>query len=236
MRLDQFLVKSNICSRSEAKQLARKGRVSVNGELRKDTSVHIDENADEVKVDGVTVNYAKFHYYMFNKPAGCVSATRDGLSQTVIDYLKGEPVKGLFPVGSLDKDTEGLLIITDDGKLAHNLLSPKKHVGKTYLVLSNRQLNNENLSAITEGIDIGDEDLTLPAKIEEFGKVDDLYRYELTIFEGRFHQVKRMFEACGAKVEYLKRLSMGEVKLDDSLSPGEYRQLTTEELVSLSNN
>lgn len=243
MRLDQFLVKSNICSRSEAKKYVKKGRVSVDGQIVSDSSAHIDEKSARVAVDGVLIEYEANHYYMLNKPAGCVSATKDGLSDTVIDMLCGEPVNGLFPVGRLDKDTEGLLLITDDGKLAHELLSPKKHVDKCYYVLSNARLSSEDMVRMREGIDIGDDKPTLPADICESERIINIpadidngngsFSYELTIHEGRFHQVKRMFEACGAKVIYLKRLTMGPLKLDESLETGKYRKLTENEIQML---
>lgn len=243
MRLDQFLVKSNICSRSEAKKYVKKGRVSVDGQIAKDSSAHIDEINAHVMVDGVLIEYETNHYYMLNKPAGCVSATKDGLSDTVLDMLYGEPVSGLFPVGRLDKDTEGLLLITDDGKLAHELLSPKKHVDKCYYVLSDKKLSREDMVSMQEGIDIGDDKPTLPAIICEsendsnipvnIDSSNEYFTYELTIHEGRFHQVKRMFEACGAKVIYLKRLTMGPLKLDESLETGKYRKLTENEIEML---
>ena len=235
MRLDQFLVKSNICSRSEAKQYIKKGRVIVNGNVCNNSAIHIDENKDEIAFDGVLIEYEKFHYFMLNKPAGCVSATRDGLSDTVIDLLKGEDVRNLFPVGRLDKDTEGLLLITDDGKLAHALLSPKHHVDKKYYVESDKELLEEDMKLMEEGMDIGDEKITLPAHITVSSKREEVsdneaYYYELVIQEGRFHQVKRMFEKCGAKVTYLKRLSMGGLELDGNLMPGQYRKLSLEEI------
>jgi len=233
MRLDQYLVKSNICSRSEAKQYIKKGRVIVNGKVCNDSALHIDENTANVLFDGKQVAYEEFHYYMLNKPEGCVSATKDGLSQTVIDILKDEPHKGLFPVGRLDKDTQGLLLITDDGKLAHDLLAPRHHVDKTYFVQSDISLTEENMELIRKGMDIGDDKNTLPAQIIQLDTQDN--SYNLTICEGRFHQVKRMFEGCGARVTFLKRLSMGPLKLDDNLKPGEYRKLSNEEISILKN-
>lgn len=236
MRLDQFLVKSNICSRSEAKKYVKSGRVSVNGQIARDSSAHIDEHGDEVCFDGIVVVYESNHYYMLNKPAGVVSATRDGLSDTVIDILRDENTRELFPVGRLDKDTEGLLLITDDGKLAHELLSPRKHVDKIYFVIADNALSQEQMEVMEKGVDIGDEKITLPAVIRQLS--GDSYNntgfyYELTIHEGRFHQVKRMFEAFGSNVIYLKRLSMGSLVLDELLGPGEYRKLTQDEIEGL---
>lgn len=234
MRLDRFLVENNICSRSEAKKYIKMGRVSSAGVVLRDSSVHIDEYNDEIALDGNVIRYVKNHYYMLNKPAGCVSATKDGLSATVIDMLADVNTNGLFPVGRLDKDTEGLLIITDDGKLAHELLSPKKHVDKTYFVIADRILSREQMESIRNGIDIGDDKLTLPAQItdelQEKYAVSEGYGYLLKIHEGRFHQVKRMFEKCGSNVVYLKRVSMGNLELDDTLEPGQYRELTMSEV------
>lgn len=234
MRLDQFLVKSNICSRSEAKKLIKSGRVCVNGSVYSDSSKHIDEINDSVTLDGDRISYEEFHYYMLNKPAGCVSATQDRISDTVLDILKGENVRECFPVGRLDKDTEGLLLISDDGKLAHRLLSPKFHVDKTYYVIADNKLSDEECANMEQGLDIGDEEKTMPAVLIYKGEhCDSEFCYELTIREGRFHQVKRMFEQCGSKVIYLKRLSMGPLKLDDNLECGEFRRLSEAEISAL---
>lgn len=237
MRIDRLLSESNICSRSEAKQYIKKGRVSVDGIIIKDPSCHVDESASVVTVDGKAVFYEKYHYYMLNKPAGCVSATKDGLSDTVVEILKDENIKGLFPVGRLDKDTEGLLLITDDGALAHKLTSPKHHVEKVYYVETDLALSKESMQLMESGVDIGDEKITLPAKVTKCDIIphgDEMlrgsYAYQLTITEGRFHQVKRMFEACDSRVIYLKRLKIGGLILDESLREGKYRRLTKEEL------
>ena len=251
MRLDQYLVKSNICSRSEAKKIIKKGRVCINGEVEKDAALHVDETIDEVCLDGVQIGFERYRYYMLNKPAGCVSATKDGLSNTVIDFLQGEDTRDLFPVGRLDKDTEGLLLITNDGKLAHELLSPKHHVDKIYEAVVDGQLSEGEMKMFCEGLDIGDEKKTLPAEIEKIEKgeyeknglkkdglgnevdINRCYVYRVTIHEGRFHQVKRMFEAVGKHVIFLKRLSMGTLLLDESLQKGSYRRLTDEEIAEL---
>lgn len=243
MRLDQFMVKSNICSRQEAKQFIRKGRVNVNGKVCKDSAIHIKEDSDEIFFDGKRILYEEFRYFMLNKPAGCVSARKDGLSDTVVDLLKDEVTHDLFPVGRLDKDTEGLLLITNDGKLAHNLLSPRHHVDKCYYVEADKELSVDDMRKLEEGLDIGDDKITLPAEIKFLNslekdtfEVEKVFCYELTIHEGRFHQVKRMFEACGSKVLYLKRLSMGELMLDSDLHPGAYRRLTIDEVNKLKGN
>ncbi len=229
MRIDRFLVKNSICSRSEAKKIVRSGRVSVNGKTLADPSVHIDEASDEICFDGQIIRYEKFRYYMLNKPQGIVSATEDTGCATVLDLFEGVNKKDLFPVGRLDKDTEGLLLITNDGKLAHELLSPKRHVDKKYYVETNRLLNDEDMRIFEEGVDIGDAKKTLPAKIE---KITDQEKnaYYVTIREGRFHQIKRMFQAFGAGVTYLKRISMGGLVLDETLDPGDFRPLSSDEI------
>ena len=169
------------------------------------------------------------HYYMLNKPQGVVSATMDNHDKTVLDLLKDAPGKDLFPVGRLDKDTEGLLLITNDGELSHNLLSPKKHVDKTYLVETRELVTSEMVQRLEQGVDIGEEKLTLPAKV----KILEDKKIELTITEGKFHQVKRMLKAVENEVVYLKRLTMGSLVLDEKLALGEYRCLTEEEVSKL---
>lgn len=241
MRLDRYLAECGLGTRSEVKKYIRKGQVKVNDMMVKDAAFTVDENENLICCNGRILTYQKFRYYMLNKPAGCVSATRDNLSETVLDLLKGENIKDLFPVGRLDKDTEGLLLLTNDGELAHELLAPGKHVDKTYYVISDKALSEEEMKSMEEGLDIGDEKKTLPAQVEMFRQPSDEkqegqengYPYLLTIREGRFHQVKRMFEACAAKVVYLKRLRMGSLELDRKLAPGEYRPLTAEEIAKL---
>jgi len=229
MRIDKYLADNSIGTRKEIKSLIKAGLVQVNDVTVSDPGMHIDPVRDVVKYDGRVISYEPFHYYMLNKPAGCISATSGSHEATVVDLLAGENVKNLSPVGRLDKDTEGLLILTDDGHLLHNLISPSKHVGKEYLVKTDHALSEEDLSALREGVDIGDDEITLPA---EASIIDgDLH---LVIYEGRFHQVKRMLEAVGNSVVYLKRLRMGKLVLDDKLEPGEYRKLTGSELESLS--
>jgi len=225
MRIDKFLADNSIGTRKEIKALIKAGRVLANGEQVTDPGMHIDPSADEISFDGHTIEYEKFHYYMLNKPAGTVSSTKEGASTTVVELLAEEGVKNLSPVGRLDKDTEGLLILTDDGELLHDLISPKKHVGKEYLVITEKPVTADEMKKLEAGVDIGDDKPTLPAKAEM--KEDGLH---LTITEGRFHQVKRMLEAVDNKVTYLKRLKMGELALDPELREGEYRKLTTAEL------
>ena len=233
MRLDKFLCEMGVGTRSEVKAYLKKGQVTVNGESIKKPEVKIDENKDTICFQGLPLVYEAVQYFLLNKPAGCVTATRDNLSETVMSFLPDNRRDDLFPVGRLDKDTEGLLLITNDGQLAHELLSPKKHVDKTYFAVINGEVREEHKQLFFEGLDIGDEDLTMPAKLEiiKSGEVSEI---ELTIQEGRFHQVKRMFEAIGTKVTYLKRISMGPLVLGD-LKPGEVRILTDSELDALRN-
>ena len=231
MRLDKFLSNMNIASRSQVKGILKAGRVHVNSNVETKGDAKIDPENDCIEFDGVRVFYELYRYFMLYKPAGCVSATKDRLSDTVLDILKDENTDGLFPVGRLDKDAEGLLIITNDGKLAHELLSPAKHVDKKYYVTLDKAIDDESISKIEDGIDIGDDKPCLPCEIE---KIED-DKVFITIREGRFHQVKRMFAAVGLNVTYLKRVSMGAVALDENLKPGEYRRLTDEEVKSLTN-
>lgn len=236
MRIDKFLANQDIGSRSQVKQYIKKGMISVNGIVCKSPEQKIDENADQISYNGKVIEYQSHHYYMLNKPAGCVSATNDNLHSTVLDLLKDSvPVKNLFPVGRLDIDTEGLLLITDDGELSHNLLSPSRHVAKTYFARIDGLVTEEHIKAFKEGLDIGDDKPTKPGTLVIKNTDPDAQTSEilLTITEGRYHQVKRSFEALGMKVTYLKRLSMGRLTLDESLTPGEFRELTEDELQAL---
>lgn len=227
LRLDKYLADSGIGSRSDVKKYIKAGRVLVNGCVSREGSIKINSDTDRVMFDDSYVNYSDFSYYILNKPAGCVSATKDSLSDTVISYLKGVNTKGLFPVGRLDKDTEGLLFITNDGPLAHSLLSPRKHVDKVYLARTDRKLTEGEMEEFRAGLDIGDDKITLPAGIE----YDDTEEgYYVTLNEGRFHQVKRMFEHFRSKVVYLKRISFGPLKLDSNLKAGEFRPLNEKEI------
>lgn len=233
MRLDKYLCETGFGTRSQVKDLLKKGQVMVNGEVVKKPELKINETTDQILCQGKKVSYQKNIYLMLHKPAGVVSATEDNREKTVLDLVKPEDRKnGLFPVGRLDKDTEGLLLLTDDGELAHRLLSPKKHVDKTYYAKIDGQVTEEHVKQFREGLDIGDEKKTLPAVLTILlsGPVSEI---EVTIHEGRFHQIKRMFEAVGCKVTYLKRLSMGSLVLDETLPPEEYRPLTEAELEGL---
>ena len=233
MRLDKYLCETGFGTRSQVKDLLKKGQVMVNGEVVKKPELKINETTDQILCQGKKASYQKNIYLMLHKPAGVVSATEDNREKTVLDLVRPEDRKnGLFPVGRLDKDTEGLLLLTDDGELAHRLLSPKKHVDKTYYAKIDGQVTEEHVKQFREGLDIGDEKKTLPAVLAILlsGPVSEI---EVTIHEGRFHQIKRMFEAVGCKVTYLKRLSMGSLVLDETLPPEEYRPLTEAELEGL---
>ena len=228
MRLDKFLKDTGFGSRKEVKILIKQKRVSVNDTLVSNEGLSINEDKDIVKVDNVVVEYIRFVYIMLNKPKGVVSATIDNVHTTVIDLINEYKYLELFPVGRLDIDTEGLLLITNDGVLSHNLLSPKKHVDKTYLLHTNVELSSNDLRTLESGVYL-DNELTLPAKIEKV----NTFEYLLTIHEGKFHQVKRMIECVGKKVIYLKRISFGPLTLDENLPLGSYRFLTDEEISKL---
>lgn len=250
IRLDKYLCEMQAGSRSEVKELIRHGCVAVNGEIWKRPEGKLDENRDQVCVNGSLLAYQKYIYLLLNKPAGIVSATRDSREKTVLDYIRERDgqnpllARPLFPVGRLDKDTEGLLLLTDDGGLSHRLLSPNRHVEKTYYVEIDGELTDGQRKALENGVDIGDDGkgrdagrtLTRPARLREvlaegaFHSGDAKTAWELTITEGRFHQVKRMMQAVGRQVVYLKRISMGSLKLDAALKAGEFRELTKEEL------
>ncbi|MGN4124024.1 pseudouridine synthase [Lysinibacillus sphaericus] len=235
MRLDKLLANMGYGSRKEVKQLLKQKAVSVDGTYVKDAAMHVDPEKQDVSVFGERVLYTEFVYYMMNKPPGVISATEDLRDETVIDLL--EPLHQHFqpfPVGRLDKDTEGLLLLTNDGVLAHNLLSPKKHVPKVYYALIEGIVTEADGEAFARGVELDDGYKTKPGKLVIL-KSAQQSEIELTIQEGKFHQVKRMFEAVGKHVTYLKRLSMGSLKLDESLELGAYRELTIEELASLQN-
>lgn len=227
-RLDKYLCDKNIGTRSQVKTLIQKGQVTVNDEVVKKPETKVSDN-DIVSCQGIVLSNEEFAYYMLHKPAGIITATEDKWQATVLDYFKEEPCKNLYPVGRLDKDTEGLLLITNDGELGHRLLSPKNHIPKTYYVKMEHGICDDDIKQLEEGVDIGEKHLTLPAQIDV---IDELSVY-ITITEGKFHQIKRMFEAVNNKVMYLKRVSMGALELDNTLKKGEYRRLTAQEIAYL---
>lgn len=234
IRLDKFLADMQIGTRSQVKEIIRKGRVEVNNIKVMSTDAKISTD-DNVKVDGVDVSYAEVEYYMLNKPAGVLSAARDKKQPTVLDLIPSKKRKDLFPVGRLDKDTYGLLLITNDGELAHKLLAPKSHVDKVYCAKINGLADDNTIKAFREGVFIEQDVKTMPAELEIISIDTDLNQSEirLTIHEGKFHQVKRMFETQGMEVTFLKRLSMGSLELDESLEYGQYRPLTQKEINDL---
>ena len=235
IRLDKYLADMGVGTRQEVKKYMKQGRVSVDGEIIKKPETKVDTDKSKVFFDGKEVAYAQYEYYMLHKPAGVISATEDNHCETVIDLIESKKRKDLFPVGRLDKDTEGLLLITNDGVLAHRLLSPKKHVDKCYFARIQGKVTEEDIEAFSKGVNIGtaeEEEWTMPGKLV-IVKSDEISEIRLTIQEGKFHQVKRMFQAVGKEVIYLKRETMGTLILDESLKPGEYRELTNEELKNL---
>jgi 16S rRNA pseudouridine516 synthase len=232
IRLDKYLADMSIGTRTEVKKLIRQGKVAVDGLIVKNPDIKVDTGTQNVTYNGIAVTYETYEYYMLNKPAGVISATSDKTEKTVLDLIDSKKRKDLFPVGRLDKDTEGLLLITNDGELAHRLLSPKKHVDKLYYAKVEGTVGMEDIDAFAKGLDIGEGEYTKPAKLIVL-KSDVISEIELSIQEGKFHQVKRMFEAVGKKVIYLKRLEMGTLKLDEGLALGEYRPLTQKEIEEL---
>jgi 16S rRNA pseudouridine516 synthase len=244
IRLDKYLSEMGLGTRSQVKLIVRDSLIKINGEIVRKSDIKIDPDKDEVLYNNTIIEYAAVEYYMLNKPAGCVSATKDNVHMTILDYITTNLRKDLFPVGRLDLDTEGLLLVTNDGDMAHRLLSPRKHVDKTYYALIDDTISSADIKLFEHGMDIGEDSLTLPAKLkvieEKQPTPEELLLYntdtqiisvvEITIHEGKFHQVKRMFESISKNVLYLKRISMGPISLDPTLAPGEYRSLTPEEI------
>lgn len=230
-RLDKVLSNLGYGSRKEIKAFVKKGEIEVDGKVVKDNGMKVDPNKSIIKVNGEEINYRKYIYIMMNKPAGVVSATFDNYDETVIDLLDYEyTVFDPFPVGRLDKDTEGLLLITNDGELNHRLTSPKWHVDKTYYAEIDKMVDDKDVEKFKKGITLDDGYKCLPAKLEILSSDENGSEVNITIQEGKFHQVKRMFEARGKNVVYLKRLTMGNISLDEELDEGTYRELTEEEI------
>ena len=232
IRLDKFLSDMSVGTRSQVKALISKGKVKIDGKVVKDSSIKLNRETSTVEADGKILRYCTYEYYMLNKPSGVVSATEDKREKTVLDLIDGKVRKDLFPVGRLDKDTEGLLIITNDGELSHKLLSPKNHIDKTYYVETDIYIDEHMANLLENGVDIGEKKLTMKAEVTvlEHDTANNKNISYITIREGKFHQVKRMYQAVGANVTYLKRISMGKLKLDSNLGTGEYRLLTDEEI------
>lgn len=238
MRIDKYLADCGIGTRSEVKKYIKAKQITVNNEVVAKPELKIDEKVDLVCFKGQPITYEKYVYYLLHKPAGCVTAKQDNVHKTVMEYFPEDiRSKEIAPVGRLDLDTEGLLLFTNDGPLTHHLLSPTHHIPKTYYAVLDKKVPESAVELFKEGVDIGDDKLTLPAELvilpETVDRDDNMiYSAELTIHEGRFHQVKRMFEAVGCTVIYLKRLSMGSLRLED-LQKGEYRKLTEDEVLEL---
>lgn len=232
IRLDKYLADMGAGTRTEVKKLIRQGQITVDGEVVKKPEMKVKPGENVITCLGKEMAYQEFEYFMLYKPAGVISATEDKKETTVVDLIEEKSRKDLFPVGRLDRDTEGLLLITNDGMLAHELLSPKKHVSKVYYARVKGCVNETDILAFLEGVDIGEKLPTMPAKLTilHAGEESEI---TLEIQEGKFHQVKRMFEAVGKEVVYLKRLSMGSLVLDQTLKAGEYRRLSKKELDEL---
>ncbi len=235
-RLDKILGNMGYGSRKEVKASCRKGEVMVDGEIIKDSATKIEPSTSVIEVKGERVVYREFVYLLLNKPAGVVSATFDNHDETVIDLLDPEyKAFDLFPVGRLDKDTVGFLFLTNDGDLNHKLISPKNHVNKVYYAEINKPVDNRDVERFNKGIEIDDGYKCMPGELEIIKSTEDGSEVLVTIQEGKFHQVKRMFEALDKSVVYLKRIKFGPMELDETLEEGEYRELTEEELDILKN-
>lgn len=229
IRLDKYLAQMNKGTRKEIKEAAKRGRIAVNGIMVKNTDLKINPDMDTVLFDNEETGFVEYEYFIMNKPQGVVSATRDEQDKTVIDLIKDNVRKDLFPVGRLDKDTEGLLLITNNGDLAHRLLSPAKHVKKIYYAKIDGIVTEDDVKKFSAGMELSDGTITRPAALKILVSAP-ISEIELTIYEGKYHQVKRMFAAVGKHVLYLKRICMGELYLDKELVAGAYRRLTDEEL------
>lgn len=232
IRLDKYLADMGVGTRTEVKKYIHQGKVKIDGRAAKSPEEKVDIEKHEISYLDQPVSYQTFEYYMLNKPAGVISATIDEKEKTVIDLITDKRRKDLFPVGRLDKDTEGLLLITNDGELAHRLLSPKKHVDKVYYAKVKGIVIEDDVAAFAEGVSLGQDEMAKPAVLEIIDS-DEISEIKLTIQEGKFHQVKRMFQSVGKEVIYLKRLSMGKLVLDENLPLGGYRPLKAEELEQL---
>ena len=229
MRLDKLLSHLNCGSRKEVQSYIRAGRVAVCGTVERDPAAKVDPDTDSVSLDGREQTYREQRYYMLNKPAGVITASRDERHDTVLELFPEKLRRGLFAVGRLDKDTEGLLLVTDDGALSHALMSPTRHVSKVYEAEIDGELVPDAAERFASGLTLRDGTECRPATLEQLPDG----RVRVTLHEGKYHQVKRMIAACGATVTYLKRVQLGNVRLDESLAPGEFRELAAEELTSL---
>src|SRR5699024_10583605 len=236
MRLDKFLADMALGSRKEVKKIIKKGNVKVNGKIITSDKFQVDEKCDLVFYKEEKINYQNEFYYLMNKPQGVITATTDNVDQTVMDLFQDSDYRlDLFPVGRLDKDTEGLLLITNDGPLAHHLLYPKHHVEKEYKATVSGIMSNKDVTAFFKGLTIDGDENCQPARliIDSIDKDKEISSIRLILQEGKYHQVKRMVKAVGKEVLNLKRLRMGSLLLDENLDLGEYRELTKEEIAQL---
>lgn len=233
MRLDRFLGENGFGTRQECKKMIRNGRVKVNNCIAKESDIRINEENDVITVDNVLIEYEKFHYLMLNKPKDYVCSAHELGQESILSLIHETYALDSFPIGRLDKDTVGLLILTNDGQLSHMLLAPSKHVEKEYEVQLREELREETIEAFACGIDIGDDKPTLPAQLVQGATSKEAL---VTLHEGRFHQIKRMFEACNNEVIGLKRIRMKNIVLDENLEPGSYRKLSEEEIRGLKGN
>ncbi|MFM1655505.1 pseudouridine synthase [Brevibacillus sp. B_LB10_24] len=231
-RLDKVLANMALGTRKEVKQLVKQGIITVDGEVATDPGMHVVPEMQTIEIDGHPLSYKRWIYVMMNKPPGVISATEDTRHRTVVDLLPLEWATKVHPVGRLDIDTEGLLLLTNDGQLSHSLLSPKKKVDKEYFARIEGRVTSEHVDHFRQGVTLDDGYQTMPAALEIVAQ-GDISEVRVTITEGKFHQVKRMFAAFGLQVIYLKRLRMGTLHLDESLDPGEFRELTEQELAAL---
>lgn len=230
-RLDKVLSNLGYGTRKEVKYMVKKSMIEVNDVVVKDSGLAIEPEKCKIKVNGEEVNYRKYIYIMMNKPSGVISATFDNYDKTVIDLLDEEyRIFDPFPVGRLDKDTEGLLLITNDGELNHRLISPKWHVDKKYYAEVNKPVSDDDVNAFSQGIVLDDGYKCLPGKLNIIKSAENGSEVEVIIHEGKFHQVKRMFESLGKEVVFLKRTNFGPLKLDSALKEGSYRELSQEEV------
>ena len=233
MRLDKLLANYGIGTRKEVKSLIRKGFVKVNGMIIKKDDFKVDHEIDEIVFDDELIEYRPYVYIMLNKPAGYISATKDNLHPTVLELIEGYENYDLFPVGRLDLDTEGLLLITNDGDFSHKLLAPSRNHSKIYFANIAGVMDEQDIQAFKDGIILNTGYYCKPANLEIINKNNDSCDVRIEIFEGKFHQVKKMVEVCGKEVIYLKRLSIRNLELDRSLALGDFRELSNEELVDL---
>ena len=254
MRLDKYLSDMGVATRSESKKIIKAGRITIGDAVITDPAFHVSES-DAIFLDGTSLSYQEHIYYMLNKPQGVITATKDNSRKTILDLINGsDKIRELFPVGRLDKDTEGLLLITDDGALAHEMLSPKKHVDKTYRAIVTGIMTENDVKTFGDGMEIDGGEHCLPALLNVVSTItlssvtdeiktkfppktlsklrtdEDLCEIEITIREGKYHQIKRMCKCLGHEVLYLKRLTMGGLSLDESLPLGAYRPLTDDEI------